>query len=433
MKSKFAVEFLASKHWALEGDFLDRMVSVAQREQFDPIEALEAKSGRKYGSLTENRDGVALIHVNGVVSRYANLFHSICGGVSTELLAKEFNQALNDSSIKAIVLNIDSPGGEASGIHELSEMIYSSRSKKPIHAYVGGDGCSAAYWIATACDRVILDATARVGSIGTVVSVVKREEKDGSKTYEFVSSQSPNKRLDIESEAGQKAIQTQLDDMSDVFIDRVSRNMGVSKDTVLNKFGRGGVVIGKSAVSVGMAHELGNLEGVLTALSKKSPSQGFGQSSSHESYQSSNIVEFSDTSPEGIMSALKAQFPDVIQSLVNQQIETVGASEALEMAETAQLPMYAKKIASMSLNDASHFLTQASALRDTLSASGLDESFADLVGMIENPAALVGMAIHEARAFNDESSDSQRHIVTNEPTRSAGIDPTDIYQRRGAR
>ncbi|MBO0155228.1 S49 family peptidase, partial [Vibrio parahaemolyticus] len=88
---------------------------------------------------------------------------------TTQLLAQDFTQALNDPSIKAILLNIDSPGGEAKGIHELAEMIYQARGKKRIIAYDGGNACSAAYWIASACDEIVIDATGCAGSIGTVL------------------------------------------------------------------------------------------------------------------------------------------------------------------------------------------------------------------------------------------------------------------------
>ena len=122
MSKNLSFEFLASQKWALEDNFLQRMSKVAMREEISP-NALESHSGKQSGPITTIRGAVAVINVQGVVSRYANIFHNICGGVSTELLAKEFTAALDNPQIKGIVLNIDSPGGEASGIHELSEGI----------------------------------------------------------------------------------------------------------------------------------------------------------------------------------------------------------------------------------------------------------------------------------------------------------------------
>lgn len=126
-------------------------------------------------------------------------------------------------------------------------MIYQARGRKPIVAYIGGAGCSAAFWVATAADEVVIDATARLGSIGTVMTFRTRKKSDTDQTevLEIVSSQSPNKRLDPASEEGRKAYQSELDNLADIFIDRVARNMGVSRETVLNDFGKGGVLIGQ--------------------------------------------------------------------------------------------------------------------------------------------------------------------------------------------
>ncbi|HCH1122374.1 TPA: S49 family peptidase [Vibrio parahaemolyticus] len=431
---KLAFEFLTTQEWALDGKFLERMASVALREDLDLIGALEAKSGRRISQITEMRDGVAVIHVNGVVSRYANLFHAVCGGVSTEVLAKEFTAAVNEPSVKAVILNIDSPGGEASGIHELGEMIYKARSKKPIHAYVGGMGCSAAYWIATSCDRVTIDATARVGSIGTVVSFVKRQDNEGTKSYEFVSSQSPNKRLDPESEQGQSAIQSQLDEMAEVFIKCVARNMNVSADKVKSDFGKGGVMLGQRAVDAGMAHELGSLEDLISSLSKgRSGQPTKTQATANPIGQpTTNWLALDDTQPESIVKALREQYPEAV-AMFEQQTETLSASAALDLAESVDLPMMARKLSSMTEEAANRYIQQASSMRDTLAAAGLSGSFSTLAKHIDDPARLVGMAIHETKAYADENSDSSRFVCDDTPTVQGGYDPTEIYKRRNQR
>lgn len=428
---KWAFEFLTTQEWALEGNFLERMSNVALRENVDLIGALEAKNGRRVSQTTEIRNGVAVIHVNGVISRYANLFHAVCGGVSTEVLAKEFTFAMNESSVRAVILNIDSPGGEASGIHELSEMIYEARGKKPVHAYVGGMGCSAAYWIATACDRVTIDATARVGSIGTVVSFVKREDGEGKKSYEFVSSQSPNKRLDPDSEQGQSAIQTQLDEMAEVFINRVARNMSVTADKVKSDFGQGGVMIGKTAVNAGMAHELGSLEKLITSLEKGRTTQTQKTHATHDlaSQPSAHWLALEDTQPNTIVKAIREQFPEAVAAF-EQQTETLSADKALDMAEAADLPMMARKLSTMNEASAKHFIDQASSMRDILSSAGLSESFPSLVSHIDDPARLMGLAISEAKAYADESMDINRQISPDSDPSAKGYDVADIYRRR---
>ena len=121
----------------------------------------------------------------------------ICGATSYELLAQDFNKALQDTKIKGIVLDVDSPDGEVNGCSEVVEMIYKARGIKPVIAYASGSCCSGAYWIASACDKIYAADTAILGSIG-VVSIFEKD--DENKTIEIVSSQSPNKRPNVETD-----------------------------------------------------------------------------------------------------------------------------------------------------------------------------------------------------------------------------------------
>ena len=91
------------------------------------------------------RDGVAVIKVSGPLFRYANLMTRVCGATSYELLSQDFNKALQASDVKAILLDIDSPGGEVNGCSEVADMIFKSRGVKPVIAYASGSCCSGAY------------------------------------------------------------------------------------------------------------------------------------------------------------------------------------------------------------------------------------------------------------------------------------------------
>lgn len=268
------MNFIAGQSWAMQPESFSNLVDIAQREfnkgALSKVieEAVAGREGRPVNNTrtVENRDGVAIIAVDGIISRYATVLHDICGGVSTEVLAKDFNTALDSPDIKAIIFNIDSPGGASKGLHEFCEMIYQARGRKPIKAYVGGDGCSAAYWIASACDEVIVDATGTLGSVGTVGTITLSKGRDDVEVLEFVSSQSPNKRLDIKSEEGKAAIQNRLDELTDVFLDRVARNRNKTIQEVIDDFKQGGTLIGQKAINAGMADRLGSLEAIIEEL-----------------------------------------------------------------------------------------------------------------------------------------------------------------------
>lgn len=253
-----AFELAASRPWLMTGDALDSLMAVADRQ--GDVQALEARLGRSLDN-TRNvtvREGVAVIPITGPIFRYANLFTEISGATSTQVLATDIQTALDDPQIKAIVLNADSPGGEATGINELAEMIYQARGTKPIKAYVGGQAASAMYWIASAADEVIVDDTAQLGSVGVVLSLRKREDRPGEKSYEIVSSNAPNKRPDMETEAGRAQLQTRTDELASVFLDKTSRNRSIPREEVNDRFRQGGMATGALAVEAGMADRLGS-------------------------------------------------------------------------------------------------------------------------------------------------------------------------------
>lgn len=243
------------------------MAEIARESRKTP-EAIAREMGRdmKDANAVSIRDGVAVIKVSGPLFRYANLMTRICGATSYELLAQDFNKAVQSPKIKGILLDIDSPGGEVNGCSELSDMIYQARGTKPIIAYASGACCSGAYWIASACDKILATDTAILGSIG-VVSIFEKDDED--KTIEIVSSQSPNKCPDINTEEGKAKIQARVDELAEVFIAKVARNRGITAVDVVKNFGAGDVSVGQHAVRQGLSDGLSSFEAIITNLSKE--------------------------------------------------------------------------------------------------------------------------------------------------------------------
>ena len=437
-KGKLALNYLMSQMWALDQTVLSSMADIVSRD--DGIElsdlmgitpqALEGESGLAITPRLEIRDsGVGVLHVTGVISRYASLFDDICGGVSTQALAKDFTQAINNPAVSSLVLVFDSPGGDANGIHELAEMIYSARGTKPIKAYIGGTGASAIYWIASACDEVIIDATARLGSIG-VVMTLERKKEDASSEYErleIVSSQSPNKRLDAFSEQGKAVNQSQVDQLADIFIDRVSRNMSVDRETVMSEFGQGGILIGQTAVDKGMAHRLGSLESVINELHKGKKSTMSKNTTAFE------LPNATTLSAHDFIETLKADRPDVIEALQPAQTMALeNAEELVQLCASAGVPALSATLLKkgVTFDAASAQIDTAKGLKAKLAAAGLDASFEALLSCVDNPVELVGKAVHEAQALAAGERDVD-HTVTDKQTRSSkALNASEIYKNR---
>ncbi len=253
--------------WAITPEMMGTMADIA-RESRKTCDAIAREMGKdmKDANAASIRDGVAVIKVSGPLFRYANLMTRICGATSYELLAQDFNKAVQNPNIKGILLDIDSPGGEVNGCSELSDMIYQARGTKPIIAYASGACCSGAYWIASACDKILAADTAILGSIG-VVSIFEKDDED--KIIEIVSSQSPNKRPDINTEEGKAKIQARVDELAEVFIAKVARNRGITAVDVVKNFGAGDVSVGQHAVRNGLADGLSSFEDIISSLNQE--------------------------------------------------------------------------------------------------------------------------------------------------------------------
>lgn len=257
------IQTMINAEWLIEPDYLKKLCDIVSRDN-----AVETYAGVPLENTyrVEKRGDIAVIPVNGVIFRYANLFTQICGATSIEILAKDIQAAIDNPKVKGILLNIDSPGGQASGVGELSEIIYKARSIKPVKAYVGNLAASAAYFIAAACDEIIVDDMASLGSIGVVSMVSKRQDNE---TLEIVSSQSPNKRPDYGTEEGLKQIQARADALADVFITKVGKYRSLSSGGVIEAGNRGGIRIGRDAVNNKLCNRLGSFEGVLKEMNEK--------------------------------------------------------------------------------------------------------------------------------------------------------------------
>jgi hypothetical protein len=142
---------------------------------------------------------------------------------------------------------------------------------------VGGTGASAAYWIASAADKIVAADTAQLGSIGVQAGYTMRDGKPGEKAYRFVSSQSPMKNASPDTDAGARQIQSNVDALAQVFVDAVARNRNTDADSVLESFGQGAVFVAAEAQERGMIDSIGTFESTLQSLSEELKSMDYSK------------------------------------------------------------------------------------------------------------------------------------------------------------
>lgn len=240
----------------------DRVFSGATDDGPNALEAYRAAKAEQ-GQRLGVRGDVGVLYVRGPLLKRESWISGLLGLTTYETLRRDFQVMLDEPRLKSLILHVDSPGGEANGCDELAAAIFAARGKKPITAFVSGMACSAAYWIASAADRIVVSDLAVLGSIGVVVEASSRR-REGEK--EFVSSMSPGKRPDINTDEGLARVQKMVDDLANVFVKAVSKHRGVTAQSVISKFGAGGVEIGANAVKAGMADEVGQFEATLARM-----------------------------------------------------------------------------------------------------------------------------------------------------------------------
>lgn len=257
--------------WAITTEGLELVLSVANRENDISVEALEAYRAQHVPTAERlmQRGNVAIIEARGPMFRHANVFTAISNATSYDILRRDLQTALDDPSMRAIVISLDTPGGVVNGANELANAIREARERKPIIAYVGGAAASAGYWLAAQASEIVIDETAALGSIGVRAVVTDTSKQDAERgRIEFISSQSPGKRTDLSSDEGRARIQRQVDALADVFIASVAKGRGVKPDDVAARFGGGDVLIGAAAIAAGMADRIGSFEAVIAELAE---------------------------------------------------------------------------------------------------------------------------------------------------------------------
>lgn len=332
---------IRSRPWAITSEAMDTILSIVDRTNETP-EAVATKLGRPLDNTyaVENRNGVAVLPVEGPLFKRASFFDEISGATSYARLAIDFAAAVDDPAIDAIVLNIDSPGGDAMGVSEFADQIFAARGTKPIVAYVDGEAASAAYWIAAAADQIVTNDNGILGSIGAVLGITDTRERDakaGVKRHEIVSSQSPDKRLDVATDDGRAKLQALVDSLASVFVDKVAQYRGVSTDTVLKEFGRGGLFVGQAAVDAGLADRIGSFEQVIAELQAQArvPANivaASGGAQTEVTMTEKNSAPAADTQPEKITAeSIAANHPDVATAL-----RTEGKTEGEQAGRAAE-------------------------------------------------------------------------------------------------
>lgn len=210
----------------------------------------------KGDNLSENK--ILAVSVQGLIltesSEVPNPFDVLNSeGITYGYEVKEkLIRAVDDNSIKGILLQVNSPGGTIAGSKAVADGIkyYKEQTGNPVYAHIRDVGASGAYWAAAASDNIIVDSGSMVGSIGVIMgpftyyenvleegSILGNVVTDGGISHTYFSSGqykdigSPYRELTDEERAHW---QESLDNEYEIFVDHVSKNRKIPKETIVN-------------------------------------------------------------------------------------------------------------------------------------------------------------------------------------------------------
>lgn len=264
---------VCSNVWAIMPEKMDQILAfLSAKTGMGFFSEAEVEINTKVASSAKNIKGkVALLPLVGTISQRIGSLQHTSGGVSTDEFGAWFDSAVNDNEIGAIVIDVDSPGGNVFGVQELSQKIFDARGTKPILAVANSLMASAAYWIASAADEIIVSPSSEVGSIGVIAVHTEQssaEEAAGFKTTVMTAGKYKGEANPYEplTDDAKDNIESRLSEFYGQFTSDVARNRGVKKADVIGGFGQGRVVGADTAIKENMADRVATFESVIRRL-----------------------------------------------------------------------------------------------------------------------------------------------------------------------
>lgn len=219
------------------------------------LEDLDSNASVTYD---EGADKVAVVYLSGEID------NGNTDGINSAKTIQMLWDLEKDSTVKSVVLRVNSPGGSAYGSEQICHVVEKLKQKKPVVASFGDYAASGGYYISSNADKIIADRTTITGSIGVIAMVPNAQEladKLGVH-YETVKS-NPNADLMENafrplSESERAAVQTSVDNFYATFLRRCSEGRGVSVEQ-MHAYAQGRVWSGDDALKINLIDSIGTL------------------------------------------------------------------------------------------------------------------------------------------------------------------------------
>ena len=238
---------------------LKKLTCIEEKNDLRIIEVEKyAKAPAKSEGKGLARDKIAVLYADGEIDLSTN-------GIDSEKLSQSIRKARRDTTIKAIVIRINSPGGVAYGAEIIWRELKLASADKPVIASIGDMAASGGYYIASAADTIISNHTAITGSIGVFAMLPNVQKLLNEKLGISVDDVKTNAYSDILAiDRGltsfeRASLQQYVENTYDIFLERVSDGREMTKEQI-DEIGQGRIWSGDNAKEIGLVDAFGGVD-----------------------------------------------------------------------------------------------------------------------------------------------------------------------------
>lgn len=224
--------------------------------------------------LYSRKDNVGIITIRGALTNSDSFWAELFGMTTYPAIREALVFGAQDGKVSALMLDIESPGGQVSGVNDVAKLVKKVDAMKPVHAFSDSLAASAAYWIASGARQFSVGETAVIGSVGVIATLVSQAgalEKEGIDVR--VVRGGKNKALyhpaEPISEAAVKQTQDRVDALYEVFTGTVAANRPELSMAKREEWADGNEFLGEDAVDVGLADSVSTFDEAFAALVQK--------------------------------------------------------------------------------------------------------------------------------------------------------------------
>lgn len=364
--------------------------------------------------------GVAVLPVHGTLVQRAGGLDALSGLTGYNQVSRRLQAAMEDPEVRGVLLEIDSPGGEAAGVWDLAAQI--ADSAKPVFAHANEMAFSAAYAIAAAADELHVPAAGMVGSVGVIMMHVDQSQLDAKRGLVYTPIFAGKRKADFSGHApltarARETAQAQVDRLYQIFVDQVARDRGIDAAVVRNT--EAALLTPGQAIDLGMADRQSSFGESLAALTDQVSAPA------HTGYTLATRRAGASTSQGGSMKQEDKNTP-ATNAATEQQLAAARA-EGVAQATAELTP----KIAAAASEATAAERTRISGILGHAEATGrraMAEHLAFKTGSsIEDAASLLAVAPKEdaaAAAFTQRMAGVDNPAVGSDAPQQNGTAPT---------